>query len=225
MPEGSPGDVTQLLHAWSEGDPAALEALIPLVYGDLKKRAHHCMARERSDHSMQTSDLVNEAYLRLVGSKPVSWESRAHFFGIAARVMRQILVEHARSRRYLKRGGGARKVTLDENLLVSREQERGLLELDEALTALTAQDERKGRVVELRFFGGLSVEETAEVLKVSPQTVMRDWRLAKAWLFREISRSGASSPGQSDEGRPAPPPSRAARRPTGPRGRRPSGRR
>ena len=188
MPAAAPGNVTQLLHAWSQGDAAALEALIPLVYGDLRKRARRCMARERPDHSLQTSDLVNEAYLRLVGSKPVGWENRGHFFAIAARLMRQILVEHARSRGYLMRGGGAQRVPLDEALLVCREQERGLLALDEALTALAAMDERKSRVVELRFFGGLSVEETAKVLKVSPQTVMRDWRLAKAWLLREISR-------------------------------------
>jgi len=189
MPATSPGEVTQLLHAWSQGDTAALEALIPLVYGDLRKRARYCMARERPDHSMQTSDLVNEAYLRLVGSKPVGWESRQHFFAIAARLMRQILVEHARSRRQLKRGGGVRQVPLDEGLLVCREQERGLLALDEALTALAANDERKSKVVELRVFGGLSMQETAKVLKVSPQTVRRDWRLAKAWLFREISQS------------------------------------
>jgi len=210
MPEASPGDVTQLLQAWGKGDRAALEALIPLVYGDLKRRAHRCMAHERPDHSLQTSALVNEAYLRLVGSKPVDWENRRHFFAIAARLMRQVLVEHARSRRSLKRGGGVKPLPLDESLLVCRAQERGLLDLDEALTALTALDERKGRVVELRFFGGLSVEETAEVLEVSPQTVMRDWRLAKAWLFREISRSADATSGPSGEGRPAPRPSRGA---------------
>jgi RNA polymerase sigma factor (TIGR02999 family) len=169
------------------------------------------MARERPDHSLQTSALVNEAYLRLAGSKPTDWENRRQFFGIAARLMRQVLVEHARSRRSLKRGGGVKPVTLDESLVVCREQERGLLDLDEALTALTALDERKGRVVELRFFGGLSVEETAEVLKVSPQTVMRDWRLAKAWLFREVSRSADASSGPSDEGRPGRRPAKGAR--------------
>jgi RNA polymerase sigma factor (TIGR02999 family) len=170
------------------------------------------MAHERPDHSLQTSALVNEAYLRLVGSKPVDWENRQHFFAIAARLMRQVLVEHARSRRSLKRGGGVKPLPLDESLLVRREQERGLLDLDDALTALAALDERKARVVELRFFGGLSVEETAEVLKVSPQTVMRDWRLAKAWLYREVSRSADASAGPSGEGRPAPRSSKGARR-------------
>jgi len=190
MTTASPPEVTRLLQAWGQGDEAALERLIPLIHGDLRRRAHGCMGRERLGHTLQTTALINEAYLRLVGSKPVSWESRAHFFAIAARVMRQILVDHARTRRYQKRGGGAQRVTLDEALLVSPRPSPDLVSLDEALTALAGVDARKSRVVELRFFGGLSVEETAEVLKVSPQTVMRDWRLAKVWLARELKRGG-----------------------------------
>jgi RNA polymerase sigma factor (TIGR02999 family) len=180
--------VTQLLQAWGQGEKAALEKLIPLVYKDLRRRAHYCMGRERPGHTLQTTALIHEAYLRLAGSKPVSWENRAHFFGIAARVMRQVLVDHARSRRYLKRGGGAQRVSLDEGLFVHPGLRRDLVTLDEALTALAQCDERKARVVELRFFGGLSVDEAAEVLKVSPETVKRDWRLARAWLFREMGR-------------------------------------
>jgi RNA polymerase sigma factor (TIGR02999 family) len=182
-----PGDVTERLQAWSHGEAAALEKLLPLVYGDLRRRARRYMARERPGHSLETTDLIHEAYLRLVASKPVDWRSRAHFFALSARLMRQILVDHARSRGYGKRGGGRRQVTFDE-ALVCGELDWDLVELDEALQALAATDARKGRVVELRFFGGLSAEETAEVLEVSAQTVLRDWRLSKVWLLQWMSR-------------------------------------
>ena len=190
MATAPPQEVTQLLRAWSGGDKAALETLIPLIYKDLRQRAHRYMGRERQGHSLQTTALINEAYLRLVGSAPVAWESRSHFFAIAARLMRRILVDHARTRRSLKRGGEGRLVSLDEEHLVGGQPQRDLVSLDEALDALAAVDPRKGRVVELRFFGGLSVEETAEVLTVSPQTVLRDWKLAKVWLLREMRRAG-----------------------------------
>jgi RNA polymerase sigma factor (TIGR02999 family) len=182
-----PGDVTELLQAWSHGEAAALDKLLPLVYGDLRRRARRYMARERPGHSLETTDLIHEAYLRLVASKPVDWRSRAHFFALSARLMRQILVDHARSRAYGKRGGGRRQVTFDE-ALVCGELDWDLVELDEALSALAAVDARKGRVVELRFFGGLSALETAEVLEVSAQTVLRDWRLSKVWLLRWMGR-------------------------------------
>jgi RNA polymerase sigma factor (TIGR02999 family) len=182
-----PGDVTELLQAWSHGEAAALDKLLPLVYGDLRRRARRYMARERPGHSLETTDLIHEAYLRLVASKPVDWRSRAHFFALSARLMRQILVDHARSRAYGKRGGGRRQVTFDE-ALVCGELDWDLVELDEALSALAAMDARKGRVVELRFFGGLSALETAEVLEVSAQTVLRDWRLSKVWLLRWMGR-------------------------------------
>ena len=187
MAMASSQEVTRLLRAWSRGDETALEALIPLIYRELRQRAHRYMARERPGHTLQTTALINEAYLRLAGS-PVAWESRSHFFAIAARMMRRILVDHARTRRSLKRGGEGRPVSLDEEHLAGGQPDRDLVSLDDALDALAALDPRKVRVVELRFFGGLSVEETAEVLKVSPQTVMRDWRLAKAWLLREMRR-------------------------------------
>jgi len=195
MGTASPGDVTQLLQAWSHGDERALEALIPLIYRDLRHRAHRCMGRERPGHTLQTSALINEAYLRLAGGAPVAWESRSHFFAIAARMMRRILVDHARTRRSLKRGGEGHAVSLDEELLVSPSPDRDLVSLDDALRALAEQDARKERVVELRFFGGLSVEETAQVLKVSPQTVLRDWKLAKVWLLREMKRGAEPAGG------------------------------
>jgi RNA polymerase sigma factor (TIGR02999 family) len=187
----APQDVTQLLQAWSRGEASALEKLLPLVYAELRQRARRYMARERPDHSFQTTDLIHEAYLRLVGSKPVDWQNRSHFFALSARLMRQILVDHARSRGYRKRGGGRRPVQLDEGM-VCGELDWDLVQLDEALQALSAADARKARVVELRFFGGLSAEETAQVLEVSPQTVLRDWRLSKAWLLRQMSRQGES---------------------------------
>jgi RNA polymerase sigma-70 factor, ECF subfamily len=193
MSTPSPGDVTQLLQAWGRGEEAALDRLLPLVYRDLHLRARRCMAGERVEHSLQTTALIHEAYLRLVGPSPVAWESRGHFFAVAARVMRRILVDHARARRSLKRGGEGRPVTLDEQLVVAGGPDRDLVSLDDALQALATFDERKARVVEMRFFGGLSVEETAEVLKVSPQTVLRDWKLAKVWLLREMKRGEAAT--------------------------------
>jgi RNA polymerase sigma factor (TIGR02999 family) len=189
MATASSQEVTRLLRAWSLGDEAALEALIPLIYNELRQRAHRYMGRERKGNSLQTTALINEAYLRLVGSAPVAWESRSHFFAIAARMMRRILVDRARARRSLKRGGEGRPVSLDEEHLVVGPPHRDLVSLDEALDALSVVDPRKGRVVEMRFFGGLSVEETAQVLKVSPQTVLRDWKLAKVWLLRAMSRA------------------------------------
>ena len=190
MATASSHEVTQLLQAWGQGDEAALEKLVPLIYRELRQRAHRYMGRERPGHTLQTSALINEAYLRLVGSPPVAWENRSHFYAIAARMMRRILVDHARSKRSLKRGGEGHPVTLDEEYLLAGQPSRDLVSLDDALNALAAHDSRKGRVVELRFFGGLSVEETAEVLEVSPQTVLRDWKLAKVWLLREMRRGG-----------------------------------
>ena len=194
MDSASPKDVTQLLQAWSRGEESALDRLVPLVYRELHMRARRCMAGERVEHSLQTTALIHEAYLKLVGPSPVAWESRGHFFAVAAKVMRRILVDHARARRSQKRGGDGRPVTLDEGAIVARTPDRDLVSLDNALQALAALDERKARVVELRYFGGLSVEETAAVVKVSPQTVLRDWRLAKAWLLREMKRGEAGSP-------------------------------
>jgi RNA polymerase sigma-70 factor, ECF subfamily len=179
-------DVTQLLRAWSDGDQEALQRLIPLVYDELHRLARYYMGRERPGHILQTTALVNEAYLRLVDADQVSWQNRAHFFAISAQLMRRILVDSARSRQRQKRGAGAEPASLDEGLAASEER-LDLAALDDALMALAAIDPRKGQVVELRFFGGLSVEETAEVLKVSPETVQRDWRLAKVWLLREMS--------------------------------------
>ena len=178
--------VTELLAAWGEGDREAFEALMPLVYDELRRLARRYMKGERPGNTLQTSALINEAYLRLVDQRDVRWQNRAHFYGIAARLMRRILVDHARSRHYQKRGGGARRVSLEEALAVSEERAREVVALDEALEGLAAVDERKSRLVELRFFGGLSIEETAEVLGVSPGTVMRDWTLAKAWLRRAL---------------------------------------
>ena len=192
MSTPSPGDVTELLRAWGRGEEAALDRLIPLVYRDLHLRARRCMAGERVEHSLQTTALIHEAYLRLVGPSPAHWENRGHFFAVAARVMRRILVDHARARRAQKRGGTANPVTLDEQLVVAGGPDRDLVSLDDALKALATFDERKARVVEMRFFGGLSVEETAEALKVSPQTVLRDWKLAKVWLLREMKRGEAA---------------------------------
>ncbi|MDE3135651.1 MAG: sigma-70 family RNA polymerase sigma factor [Acidobacteriota bacterium] len=182
----APGDVSMLLHAWSEGDQSALEKLTPVVYDELHRLAQRYMRRERAGHSLQTTALVNEAYLRLVDYKRMKWQDRAHFFAVSAQVMRRILVEHAR-RRNLKRGGGVAHFALDEAVTVGGELRVDLVGLDDAMNALARVDQRKVRVVEMRFFGGLSVEETAEVLKVSPVTVMRDWNTAKAWLYREMT--------------------------------------
>ncbi len=188
----SPHEVTQLLFAWSNGDRAALDELTPLVYEELYRLAHHHMSRERPGHTLQTSALVNEAYVRLIDQKNVRWQNRAQFFSIASRLMRRILVDHARSHHSAKRGGDIRRVSLDEAAVVARERAAELVALDEALNSLAAIDPRKSQVVELRFFGGMSVEETAEVLGVSPVTVMRDWSTAKAWLQLAIEKGVTS---------------------------------
>ena len=180
-------EISQLLVAWGNGDQAARDELMPLVYEELRRLAHRYMDRERPGHTLQTSALVNEAYLRLIDQNDVHWQNRAHFFGIAAQMMRRILVDYARKRRYDKRGGGARTVPLDDAMIVSDERAADVVALDDALKSLAELDPRKSQIVELRFFGGLSIEETAEVLAVSPGTVMRDWTLAKAWLRREMT--------------------------------------
>ena len=188
MAASTSNEVTRLLLDWSGGDKTALDKLMPLVYYELRRLAHHYMGRERPGHTLQTTALVNEAYLRLIDQRSVQWRNRAHFFGIASQMMRRILVDHARSRHYAKRGAGARQVSFDEVMVVSVERAAEVVALDDALTALAAIDQRKSEIVEMRFFGGLSIEEAAEVLAVSPGTVMRDWTLAKAWLHREITR-------------------------------------
>ena len=190
MVGSSSPQVTRLLLAWGQGEQKALDKLIPLVHAELRRMARRYMAGERTGHTLQTTALVNEAFLKLVDSRQVNWQNRAHFFAISAQLMRRILVDYARARGYQKRGGGAQKVTLDEALIGTPERGQDLVALDDALKALAEVDQRKSKVVELRFFGGLSVEETAEVLKVSPDTVLRDWRLAKSWLRREMSRGG-----------------------------------
>jgi RNA polymerase sigma factor (TIGR02999 family) len=180
-------EVTQLLVAWGNGDDNARDALMPVVYEELHRLAHRHIRRERPGHTLQTSALVNEAFVRLVDQRNVHWQSRGHFFAIAAQMMRRILVDYARNRGFAKRGGDARRVTFSEDLNVSDQQSADVVALDEALTDLANVDERKSKVVELRFFSGLSIEETAEVLAVSPGTVMRDWTLAKAWLKRAMT--------------------------------------
>ena len=182
----NPTRVTGLLLQWGRGDEGALERLIPVVHQELHRIARRCMAGERAGHSLQATVLVNEAYIRLVDTKDVAWHDRAHFLAVAARVMRRILVDHARARGAQKRGGPETRVPFDEALVVTNEPRGDFVALDDALQMLATFDERKSRVIELRFFGGLSVEETASVLNVSPDTVMRDWRLAKAWLRREM---------------------------------------
>ena len=180
-------EVTQLLRAWGDGVEGALEQLAPLVENELHRLAHKYMSRERPGQTLQTTALVNEVYLRLIDIQQVSWQNRAHFFAISARMMRRILTDFARSRHYLKRGGGAHHVSWDEALAVSQEPDADIVALDDALNQLSLLDPRKTQVVELRFFGGLSVEETAEVLKISQQTVLRDWKFAKSWLMRALS--------------------------------------
>ena len=180
-------EVSQMLVDWGNGDQSALNKLIPLVYDELRRMAHHYMARESPDHTLQTTALVNDAYLRLTDQKRTSWQNRAQFFGIAAQLMRRILVDHARSHTYAKRGGGTIKVPLDETAVVGPQRAANILALDEALNQLAVIDARKCQIVELRYFGGFTVEETATLLGVSEVTVMRDWSLAKAWLRREIS--------------------------------------
>ena len=181
-------DISALLLAWSGGDPGALERLTPIVYGELRRLARRYMKHERPGHSLQTTALVNEAYMRLVDYKRMQWQDRAHFFAVSSQLMRRILVEHAR-RHNLKRGGGVQHVPLDEADAIGDTADKDLVGLDNAMTALARIDPRKVRVVEMRFFGGLSVEETAEVLKVSAVTVKREWRAAKLWLYRELARA------------------------------------
>ena len=183
-------EITRLLQAWGQGDQAALERLMPLVYGELRRLAKSYMRGERAGHTLQTTALIHEAYLRLIDAEQVQWEDRTHFFAIAARLMRQILVDFARSHGYQKRGGGAHQVSLEEAMVTGLPRGEDLVALDEALAALAEVDERKSRVVELRYFGGLSVDETAEVLGVHPDTVTREWRRAKIFLRRELEAGG-----------------------------------
>ena len=188
MSQPSPHEISELLVAWGGGDESALDRLMPFVYDELRRLAHRYMSRERPGHTLQTTALVNEAYLRLVNWREARWQNRAHFFAVSAQMMRRILVDFARDRQYLKRGGGALRVSLDKAASFTKSRSGDLVALDEALAALAEVDRRKGQVVEMRFFGGLSVKEVAEVLKVSEETVMRDWRLAKVWLLRELGR-------------------------------------
>ncbi len=184
--------ITHLLLAWGQGDQAALDALMPLVYGELRKVAARHLRGQRAGHTLQTTALVNEAYLRLIDASQVKWQDRAHFFAVAAHFMRRILVDFARSRNYQKRGGGAQQVSLAEALAIEPERGADLLALDEALTRLQALNERQAQVVELRYFGGLSEEESAEALKVSVRTVRRDWNFARVWLHRELTGRGVN---------------------------------
>jgi len=184
-------EVTRLLQAWGLGDDSALERLMPLVYNELHRLAHRYMAAERPGQTLQTTALVYEVYLRLVGANDIDWQNRAHFFGLCARLMRRILIDFARSRNYQKRGGQIPHIELEDAATVSAVVGSELLAVDEALKQLAAVDTRKSEVVELRFFGGLTVEETAAALQVSPETVMRDWKLAKAWLLRELSHEAS----------------------------------
>lgn len=185
----APEEITRLLEDWGEGDRDALERLMPAVYEELRRIARQYMRREGSGHTLQTTALVNEAYLRLSEGSRVRWQNRAHFFAVASRAMRHVLVDYARRSRYQKRGGGQRPVSLEESVFVPREQSAGLVALDEALRSLAQIDPRRARVVELRYFGGLELKEVAGVLSVSPATVLRDWNLAKAWLYRQLGRS------------------------------------
>jgi RNA polymerase sigma factor (TIGR02999 family) len=178
--------ITELLRAWNRGDDQALEKLTHLVYGELYRAAKRCLSRGRREQTLETTALINELYIKMVDLRRVNWQNRAHFFAICAQQMRRILIDVFRSRQYLKRGGGAERITLDTSAVESPESRRDLLAIDDALNQLASVDARKSQVVELRFFGGLSVKETAEVLKVSQETVLRDWRLAKAWLLGEL---------------------------------------
>ncbi len=188
MPINSTFEVTELLQKWSDGDAHALEELTPVIYAELHRIAKRYMSRERAGHTLQTSALVNEAYLRLIDWKSAKWNNRAHFFGVSAQLMRRILVDFARKRPRISRDESAKKVSLEEAFTVTTEKDADLVALDEALNELAKFDERKAKIVELKFFGGLSVEETAEVIKVAPITVMREWQKAKAWLYRELSK-------------------------------------
>jgi len=188
MSDNPTNEVTGLLQQWSDGDTDALEKLTPVIYAELHKIARRYMSRERANHTLQTTELVNEAYMRLIDWKTAKWENRAHFFGVSAQLMRRILVDFARKRPKIK-DTEVHKVSLDEAFVVTSEKDEDLVALDEALNELARFDERKSKIVELKFFGGLSVEEIAEVLKVAPITVMREWQKAKAWLYRELSTS------------------------------------
>ncbi len=185
----TPKNVTNLLIAWQDGDKAALDKLIPIVYDELRRQAARYLRRERAGHTLQTTALIHEAYLRLVDQRNVHWQNRAQFFGIAAHLMRRILVDHARTKHRAKRGGSNVRVSLTEAMAITKDPNLNLLEIDEALNRLAEIDEQQSKIVELRFFSGLSVEETAAALEISPATVKRDWSVAKAWLYREISRS------------------------------------
>jgi RNA polymerase sigma-70 factor (ECF subfamily) len=187
MDETAPNEITQQLLAWSKGDEAALDKLIPAVYQELRRMADHYLRGEQAGHSLQPTALVHEAYLRLIDQTRVEWHNRAHFFGVAAQMMRRILIDHAKAKHRAKRGGTAPKVSLDEGATFSNERAAELVALDDALQVLSQMDERKGRIVELRYFGGLTVDETAQVLGVSDKTVMRDWNLAKAWLYQQLT--------------------------------------
>jgi RNA polymerase sigma factor (TIGR02999 family) len=190
----NPNEVTQLLLAWRNGDEAAFEQLLPLVYDELRRMARHYMRRERRDHTLQTSALVHEAYLRLLDHEGIDWQNRAHFFGLAAQAMRRVLVDYARRRNFAKRSGAAQRVMLEEAASLAEERAAEVVALDDALQSLAQFDPRKSRVVELRYFGGLSIEETAEVLGIAAATVVRDWNTAKAWLWQEMIRSEEPSP-------------------------------
>ena len=187
MVEPDAHELTELLLAWGDGDEGALDRLAPLVHAELHRLAKRYMSRERPDHLLQTSALINEAYLRLIDWKAVRWQNRAHFFGVAAQMMRRILVDFARRRPRVDKGVEAHNIALDDALTITAEKDADLLALDEALQGLAEIDQRKSRIVELRFFGGLSVDETAEVLKIAPVTVIREWNKAKAWLYRELA--------------------------------------
>ena len=182
--------ITLLLVDWSRGNEFALEQLMPLVYDELRRMARRYMRRQPSGHTFQTTELIHEAYLKIAGQNEHDWQNRAHFFGVAAQAMRHILVDYARSKNSLKRGGLAEKITLEENLVASASRSEEIVALDDALKQLAALDERKSRVVEMKFFGGLNIEEIAEVLKVSPETVKRDWKFARTWLLRELADAG-----------------------------------
>jgi RNA polymerase sigma factor (TIGR02999 family) len=188
--DSPPREITQLLLAWRTGDRTALNQLMPLVHQELRRLAHYLMNRERPGHLLQTTALINEAYLRLIDSSQVKWESRAHFFAVAGQLMRRVLVDAARSRGARKRGGDWMQVSLAEAVMISQRRSADLIALDDALDTLAAVDKRKSEIVVMRFFGGLTVQEAATVLEVSPDTIMRDWQLAKVWLYRELSRHG-----------------------------------
>ena len=196
MPTTSPQEVTQLLAAWGKGDRSALDKLFPLVHAELRRIAQRQMSQERPGHTLQATALVNEAYLKLAGQEGFEWHNRVHFFAVCAQVMRHILIDHARAHARDKRGGGAVQVSLDEAVLIGGQPPEYFLALDEALRSLERVDSQKARLVELRYFGGLNIDETAEVLNISPRTVRREWRRAKAWLYRMITE------GTTDETRP-----------------------